>query len=367
MLAIEASEQEALELIAGKESELSLAAVNSPSSCVISGAEAAIDACEATWKEQGKRAKRLDVSHAFHSPLMEPMLEEFAELCATLEFNPPQVAVISCLKAEPLTREQAADPAYWVSHARQAVRFADVIATLLGQGTTAALELGPDPVLCTMASECLDDEAELALAPALRQGYPEPHSALGALGAAHVDGASIDWEAFFAGSGAKRVPLPTYAFQRERYWLDEEPEGTGTEVAGLSARERYLRALELVRVEVSRVSGGISLAEVEPEPGLQGARLRLRRRRPTCAGGCASRAACGSGATAVFDHPSSAALARHLVALASGEGKSRVAVKVKSTAPDDPIAIIGMACRLPGASSPGELWQLLWHRGRRDL
>ena len=87
MLAIEASEQEALELIAGKESELSLAAVNSPSSCVISGAEAAIDACEATWKEQGKRAKRLDVSHAFHSPLMEPMLEEFAELCEGLEFK----------------------------------------------------------------------------------------------------------------------------------------------------------------------------------------------------------------------------------------------------------------------------------------
>ena len=261
MLAIEASESEALELIAGKESELSLAAVNSPSSCVISGAEAAIDACEATWKEQGKRAKRLDVSHAFHSPLMEPMLEEFAELCATLEFNPPQVAVISCLKAEPLTREQAADPAYWVSHARQAVRFADVIATLLGQGTTAALELGPDPVLCTMASECLDDEAELALAPALRQGYPEPHSALGALGAAHVDGASIDWEAFFAGSGAKRVPLPTYAFQRERYWLSRQEDASEPRVG--PAGSLYRLAWE-----------ALSVSGEEPDPEAEGESLR---------------------------------------------------------------------------------------------
>ncbi len=381
MLALEATEAETLDLIAGKESELSLAAVNSPRSCVISGRAEAIDECEAGWKEQGKRAKRLDVSHAFHSPLMEPMLEEFAELCATLEFKAPRVPVISCVNGEPLTREQAADPAYWVSHARQAVRFADAVGVLLGRNITTCIEIGPDPVLCTMASECLDDEVELALASALRQGQPEARSALGALGTAHVDGARIDWEAFFAGSGAKRVGLPTYAFQRQRYWLDDEPgegtaetsasvdalassvaepaEGLAAELAGLSERERYQHALELVRAEVAGVLGGIQLEEVEAdrafkELGFDSAAAADLRRRLRIASGLRI------GATAVFDHPSSAALARHLVALATGEGKRGVAARAKAAATtDDPIAIVGMACRLPGASSPRELWQLL--------
>ena len=263
MLAIEATEREALDLIAGKDAELSLAAINSPSSCVISGVEKAIAACEATWKEQGKRAKRLDVSHAFHSPLMEPMLEEFAELCEGLDFSAPQTPIVSCLSGELLTEEQATDPAYWVTHVRQPVRFAAAIETLLGEGTTTALELGPDPVLCAMADECLGEGQELTLAPALRSGHPEPGSALGALATAHATGTPIDWEAFFAGSGAKAVPLPTYPFQRQRYWLAPQGKGADATALGQGALSHPFLGAAFEDPESGGLylSGRISLAE----------------------------------------------------------------------------------------------------------
>ncbi len=264
MVALEATEEETLELIAGRESELSLAAVNSPRSCVVSGAEAAIDACEAAWKERGRRAKRLDVSHAFHSPLMEPMLEEFAEVCAGLEFGAPRIPLVSCLSGEPLSAERAADPAYWATHVREPVRFADAVSTLLGEGITAALELGPDPVLCAMAAECVSDGEELALAPALRQGYPEPRSALGALAATHAAGAAVDWEAFFAETEARQVPLPTYPFQGKRYWLSPRAGNDGDPAAlGQTALSHPFLAAEIEDPEGEGFlfSGRISLAE----------------------------------------------------------------------------------------------------------
>jgi pimaricinolide synthase PimS1 len=264
MLAIEASGQEALELITGKEAELSLAAINSPTSCVISGTESAIDACEATWKAQGKRAKRLDVSHAFHSPLMEPMLEEFGQVCESLDFQAPQLPIVSCLSGELLSAEQATDPAYWVTHVREPVRFAAAIETLLGEGTTTALELGPDPVLCAMADECLGEGQELTLAPALREARGEPESALGALATAHATGTPVEWDTFFAGSGARVVPLPTYPFQRQRYWLSpQEAAGSDPAVLGQTALSHPFLAAEIEHPEGEglSLSGRISLSE----------------------------------------------------------------------------------------------------------
>jgi acyl transferase domain-containing protein/acyl carrier protein len=264
MLAIEATEQEALELIEGKEQELSLAAINSPGSCVISGTGAAIDECESAWKAQNRRVKRLDVSHAFHSPLMEPMLEEFAEVCASLDFKAPQTPIVSCLSGELLSEEQAGDPAYWVAHVRQPVRFAAAIETLLAEGTTTALELGPDPVLCAMAAECLGEGEELVLAPALRAGRPAPESALGALATAHAAGTAVDWDAFFADSGAKTVPLPTYPFQRKRLWLTPQGAG-GADPAALGqtalSHPFLAAAIEDPEGEGLSLSGRVVLAE----------------------------------------------------------------------------------------------------------
>ncbi|MET0305675.1 MAG: SDR family NAD(P)-dependent oxidoreductase, partial [Solirubrobacterales bacterium] len=220
MLAIEASEEEAIEAIAGREAELSIAAINGPAAAVLSGAEEAIEAVRADWGERGRKSKRLTVSHAFHSALMEPMLGEFEALAASLDFQPPQIPIVSNLTGELLSPEQAADPAYWVRHAREPVRFAAAVATLDREGARTYLELGPDGILTAMAEECLDAaDSTPALIPTLREGRPEAEALTRALGRAYAAGAAVEWEAFFAASGARPVPLPTYPFQRERYWL----------------------------------------------------------------------------------------------------------------------------------------------------
>ncbi|HEX3324577.1 MAG TPA: type I polyketide synthase, partial [Solirubrobacterales bacterium] len=220
MVAIEASEAEAAESIEGKEAELSIAAINGPNSVVISGSEKSVEAVRVEWDGEGRKTKRLAVSHAFHSPLIEPMLEEFSEVAGSLSFSEPKLPIVSNVTGELLTKEQATDPAYWVAHVRQPVRFAQGIESLSAQGTTTYLELGPDPVLCAMARECLGEDVEAAFIPTLREGREEAAAISTAIGTAFVAGAKVEWGAFFKGTGAKRVPLPTYPFQRRRYWLD---------------------------------------------------------------------------------------------------------------------------------------------------
>ena len=262
MVAIEASEAEALESIAGRERELSLAAVNSPRSCVLSGSVQAIGALESHWREQGRKSKRLAVSHAFHSPLMEPMLAGFEEAIANLHYSPPQIPVISCLSGEQLTPEQATDPAFWVAHAREPVRFAAALEALRAQGATAFLELGPDPVLCAMAGECLEGE-DVPCVSVLRGGRPEPETLTAALAGAHAAGAPLEWDAFFEGSGAQAVPLPTYPFQRKRFWLSPtggpgDPGAIGQRAAG---HPFLAAAIDDPEGEALAFSGRVSVAE----------------------------------------------------------------------------------------------------------
>ncbi|HEX3324851.1 MAG TPA: type I polyketide synthase, partial [Solirubrobacterales bacterium] len=232
MAAIEATEQEIAEAIKGKEAELSIAAINGPSSVVISGVEEVVEEIRSHWEQRGRKTKRLAVSHAFHSPLIEPMLEEFTEVGSSLTFNEPKLPIISNVTGELLSKEQATDPTYWVSHVREPVRFAQGIETLSAQGTTTYLELGPDPVLLAMARECLGDEPDkAAFVPTLRESGEEAAALPTAIGSAFAAGATVDWEAFFAGTAAKRVPLPTYPFQRTRYWLDSSAAGLSALIA----------------------------------------------------------------------------------------------------------------------------------------
>ena len=220
MVAIAATEEEVATAIAGKEQELSIAAINGPASVVISGKEQTVEELAAHFTEQGKKTKRLAVSHAFHSPLIEPMLEEFEAVANSIPYSAPQIPIVSNLSGELLTKEQATDPAYWVAHVRQPVRLTDGVATLIAQGATAYIELGPDPALIPMAQECLEQsDSTPSLVATLRGGRSEPQALALALAAAHAAGAKLDWGAFFAGTSAKRVALPTYAFQRRRYWL----------------------------------------------------------------------------------------------------------------------------------------------------
>ncbi len=264
MAAIEATEAEVAESIEGREAELSLAAINGPSSTVISGAEEAVEEIRTQWEERGRKTKRLAVSHAFHSPLMEPMLEQFAEVAESLTYSEPKIPIVSNVTGETLSPEQATDPAYWVAHVRQPVRFADAVKALKEQGASTYLELGPDPILCAMAREALGEEGDqAAFVPTLREGRPEAAAISTAIGGVHAAGAKLDWAAFFAGSGAKRVPLPTYPFQRTRYWLDSALSGGGDASAiGQSNPEHPLlaAAIEDPSSNGLLLTGRISLA-----------------------------------------------------------------------------------------------------------
>ncbi|WP_438860650.1 SDR family NAD(P)-dependent oxidoreductase, partial [Amycolatopsis solani] len=180
---------------------VSIAAVNGPESVVISGDEAAVLAIAA----QFPKTKRLTVSHAFHSPLMDPMLEDFRAVAESLTYRSATIPVISNVSgalAEPFTAD------YWVRHVREAVRFADGIATLKAEGAGIFLELGPDGVLSAMIDGTVSS--------ALRRERSEERTLLSALSTVHVHGVDVDWAAFYP--GGRRVDLPAYAFQRERFW-----------------------------------------------------------------------------------------------------------------------------------------------------
>ncbi|MCK2241767.1 MULTISPECIES: type I polyketide synthase [unclassified Crossiella] len=215
MTAVEATEAEFLAL---ERDRVSIASINGPRSLVVSGDADAVDEVAEHFKGLGRRISRLKVSHAFHSPHLDPMLAEFAAVARTLTYRAPRLAVVSNLTGTLATAEQLCSPEYWVQHARQAVRFADGIAYLAEQGVANFVELGPDGVLSGLAEGCLPEDFDALRIPLLRKGRPEVPATLSAISALHVHGVSVDWAAFFTGSGARRVELPTYAFQRERYW-----------------------------------------------------------------------------------------------------------------------------------------------------
>ena len=215
MVAVQAEEAEVAASLAGFEGRLEIAAVNGPRAVVVSGDADAIDEWLPQW--EGRKTTRLRVSHAFHSPRMEPMLAEFEAVAGRLDYAPPRIPVVSNLTGELV---ESFDAGYWVRHVRQAVRFADGVATLHGLGVRRFLELGPDGVLSAMTRQCLEShqDRESVVVPALRAKHAEAETFTGFLGQAHLAGAGIDWTAFYAGTGARVTPLPTYAFQGERYW-----------------------------------------------------------------------------------------------------------------------------------------------------
>ncbi|HET6346381.1 MAG TPA: type I polyketide synthase, partial [Myxococcota bacterium] len=259
MIAIEATEAEVSKALEGKEAELSIAALNSPTSVVISGTEEAALQIKALFEQQGARTKQLSVSHAFHSPLMEPMLEQFTEVAQGIDYQEPKIPIISTLSGEQLSAEQATDPSYWARQVREGVRFADAVAKLSELGSATFIELGPDAALSPMATESLGG-AEAAVVPTLRGGRPEQEALAGALASAHVAGAEVKWGWLYP--GAKRVGLPTYPFQRERYWFMAK--AGATDVAGLGQRalEHPLlgAAVEDPDGEGLKLTGSISLA-----------------------------------------------------------------------------------------------------------
>ncbi len=239
MIAVRAAEHEVLPLLAGREDRVAIAAVNGPASVVLSGEEDAVAEVAGILSAEGHQTKRLPVSHAFHSPLMDPMLAEFRDVVRGLSFHRPEIPVVSTVHGETATGSDMGDPDYWAGHVRRSVRFADAVRTLAGLGVTRYVELGPGNALSSMVHETVDESADVdsAVVPLLRDDRGEEAAAVRGLGELWAAGVPVDWRAFFAGTGASVTDLPTYPFQRERFW------------AGAGARAGDAAGLGLVPIE----------------------------------------------------------------------------------------------------------------------
>ncbi|WP_420707709.1 SDR family NAD(P)-dependent oxidoreductase [Streptomyces sp. ATexAB-D23] len=256
MVAVAASEAEVLPLLGGG---VGLAAVNGPSAVVVSGVEKETLAVAEHFAALGRRTKRLSVSHAFHSPLMEPMLDAFREVVETLSYAVPSMRVVSNVTGAEATAEQLMSPGYWVRHVREAVRFADGIAHLADQGVTRFVELGPDAALTPMAADCLTSAHDTLCVPVLRRDRDEERTLIAAVSQAHAHGAQVDWNAFFEGRGAHRVALPTYPFQRRSYWQERSEAQNTTGQADDPAGAAFWEAVE--REDVTVLADRLSVTE----------------------------------------------------------------------------------------------------------
>ncbi|NEC07932.1 SDR family NAD(P)-dependent oxidoreductase, partial [Streptomyces sp. SID7909] len=371
MLAIAAPEADvAPELVEG----VSLAAVNGPAAVVVSGDADAVGVLEELFRSRGVKVKRLTVSHAFHSAHMDTALAEFEQEIGSLTFNEPHITVISNVTGQ--VADELTSPAYWARQIRAAVRFDDGIRTLDAQGITTYLELGPDPVLTSLVQNTLDTPTA---ASALKSERDEAKTLLRALGTAYSGGTDVDWAVLLP--GGNRVKLPTYAFQRKRYWIDvpdapqasavsapqqaaDEVEADGTTWAGrlrgLNEKQRESLIADLIcrhTAEVLEYDASDVLDPALPfkelgHNSLSSVELRSR---------LAADLGIALPSSLVYDYPTPLVLARHIVTALLGTADALdLPDAVSAAVSDEPLAIVGMACRYPGGVvSPEGLWGLV--------
>ncbi|MEU8001743.1 SDR family NAD(P)-dependent oxidoreductase [Catellatospora sp. NPDC049111] len=393
MAAVQADEDEVRELLAESAGPLAVAAVNGPRAVVLSGADEQVEAACRELRERGRKTRRLTVSHAFHSPLMDPMLDGFRDVVAGLAFAEPQIPLVSTVTGDLASAAELSDPDYWTGQVRQAVRFADAVRTLVGEGATTLLECGPDGVLAAMAADCLPDASDTVAIPALRAGRDEPVSVATALARLHVRGVELDWDRIYP--GARGVPLPTYAFQRERHWLDTvtasvqgptptaRPRSRSVATAAPSSLEGPSGAAHLARVPTvgapvpadavpdavapdRAAVTGLVLAHVaavlgHTDPAAIPLRAPFKELGFDSLGAVELRDALAAAlgrplpGSLLFDYPTVQTL---IDFLADGAADAEPGF---ADASDEPVAIVGMACRLPGGvTSADELWQLVY-------
>ena len=270
MAAVRASELVVSESLMGFEDRLVLAAVNAPEAVVVSGDEVALGEWEAalgkaSGGEAERKVTRLRVSNAFHSMLMDPMLEEFRGLAESVSFSQPNIPIVSNVTGK-LADGELCSAEYWVSQVRGTVRFADGVRCLRDVGVTRFLELGPDGVLSGMTHECVNQDDGVLVAASLRKGRPQTPAFVDCLAQAHVNGVHVDWGSFFDERNARRVSLPTYAFQRRHYWLATGARSTDAGLLGQSSAEHPLlgAALHLAGEEDGWVFTGLLSVESHP-------------------------------------------------------------------------------------------------------
>nr|WP_223243041.1 type I polyketide synthase [Streptomyces sp. CBMA123] len=319
MLAVRATEDEVRPLL---DEFVSLAAVNGPSSVVVSGTAEAVEAIGDHFSD--RRTTRLRVSHAFHSPLLDPMLAEFREVLDGLSFGAPTLPLVSAVTGRPLTEDEARDPGHWIRQAREPVRFRDTVERLRGERVDAYLELGPASALAPMVAECLA-AASGSTAVIATGAADETRGVLATATALHLHGVPVDWDAVLP--GARPVSLPTYAFQRRAYWLAAQasvsaPPSPGDEPspvlapAGTGGHDGVLRELVLTETAavLGRTAAELGTAQSFKDLGVDSVKAVELRDRLAAATGAELPA------TLVFDHPTPEAVARALGARLGRDG-----------------------------------------------
>lgn len=229
MLAIQTSYDKVEELLRGVSEPVSIAAQNAPTSTVVSGSFAAIDAIAELALAQDIEATRLTVSHAFHSHLMQPMLEEFRKVASAIEFKAPRLPFVSSVTGK-LETTQFCDPQYWVRHVALTVKFAEAINAVQAEGVTHYLEIGPGSTLIGLARKTLDANGQGNMSVLLqslrrnRDSWREMNQSIAQL---HVDGFEVNWRNYDACYTRARIALPTYAYARQRFWIDRDQRAAG--------------------------------------------------------------------------------------------------------------------------------------------
>lgn len=342
MFAVQAREDEVAPMLGH---DVSIAAVNGPASVVISGAHDAVSAIADRLRGQGRRVHRLAVSHAFHSALMEPMIAEFTAVAAELSVGLPTIPVISNVTGQ-LVADDFASADYWARHIRAVVRFGDSVRSAHCAGASRFIEVGPGGGLTSLIEASLAD-AQIVSVPTLRKDRPEPVSVMTAAAQGFVSGMGLDWASAFSGYRPKRVELPTYAFQHQKFWLAPAPSvsdptaagqigasdggaellassGFAARLAGRSADEQLAAAIEVVCEHAAAVLGrdgaaGLDAGQAFADSGFNSLSAVELRNRLTAV------TAVTLPATAIFDHPTPTELAQYLITQIDGHGSSAAA------------------------------------------
>ena len=219
MAAVFASEERVLAAFASHSEQLSIAAVNGPEQIVISGERQQLETMLERFSREGIRSQKLAVSHAFHSPLMDPALEPFELFASTISGSSPRLKLISGVDGQVAASETVVQPQYWRRQLRETVRYRQAVTAAADEGCSTFVEIGPSPTLSTLGRQCLTDRC-LTWLSSLRRGQDDWHVMLESLGALYTAGAKVNWKEFEKENGRRRVSLPTYPFERSRYWIE---------------------------------------------------------------------------------------------------------------------------------------------------
>lgn len=233
MASIFATEEQVAEIIQPYAADISIAVINAPTNIVISGLTPAIENALAACDAKGLKTRRLAIALGAHSPLIDPMLDEFERVAATVQFSIPRIDLVSCTTGQPVSAGEVTTPAYWRRHLRQPVQFARLMETLHARGQAIFVEIGPHPVLLSIGQRILPTGYGVWV-PSLRENTNESQQMLASLGLLFVNGVEVNWNGFFGNVRLPKVILPTYAFDHQRYWFSTSNKPTqagGVEVA----------------------------------------------------------------------------------------------------------------------------------------